>query len=308
MLMLGGQGRGGGGGRVKTAEELSEMHKKERKELQSKVTALKKSVTKGDKKWKKEVDAEVEQLEREFERKCQVEMDQLVERLKSVKVNAAGEVEAKSEESEAVEAGKEVAAKQKVSKAKKRKEKKEQSELSREQEIALQEIENKKGPAALEFKTIGDKLRRRGMQVRDMKSDGNCMYYAVADQLERKLSTSRTWKELRTAIYENMLRNPDEFQPYLTTEDGDFMDEEKYREYCEKIRDTLVWGGQLELKALADILAVQIEVVQSQGAELLIGDSVKSAGKERLVITYHRHMFGMGEHYNSTEPLSPDDE
>lgn len=44
-------------------DELKARHKKEQKDLQAKVTGLKKTATKGDKKKKKEVLAEVAQLE-----------------------------------------------------------------------------------------------------------------------------------------------------------------------------------------------------------------------------------------------------
>ena len=292
--------------------KLNDQHRKERKDLQSRITALRKTVTKGDKKKKKEVDANIESLERDFEQKCQFELDQLQEKFKSAKtleeksefVKSLGDTQNK-EEDESIQ---NLASNynQKVSKAKKRKEKKEKNEQDREQAIALQEIENQKGPALLELKRIQEKLRLRGLQVKDVKSDGNCMYYAVADQLSRNLSISKTWHELREKICDYMLENPDNFQPYITTADGDLIDSDKYQEYCEKIRDTLVWGGQLELKALADVLGVLIEVVQNEGSELVIGN--ETDGKAKLIVTYHRHMFGAGEHYNSTEPyVSTDD-
>ena len=77
-----------------------------------------------------------------------------------------------------------------------------------------------------------------------------------------------------------------------------------------KIKDPTVWGGQLELKALTDVLDLLIEVVQAEGSELIIGDSNKfsSDKSKRLVISYHRHMLGSGEHYNSTEPFKEENE
>ena len=106
-------------------------------------------------------------------------------------------------------------------------------------------------------------------------------------------------KELRELACDFMLKNPNEFQPYINVDD-DILDEQKYEEYCLNIRDTLVWGGQVELKALSDVLNVVIEVVQAEGSEIIIGDSSNS-DKDKLIITYHRHMLGSGEHYNSTE-------
>ena len=51
------------------------MHRVQRKELQNKIQALKKSVTKGDRKKKKEIDTEVEKLEKDFEEKCHLELE-----------------------------------------------------------------------------------------------------------------------------------------------------------------------------------------------------------------------------------------
>lgn len=123
------------------------------------------------------------------------------------------------------------------------------------------------------------------------------MYYAISDQLDHKLCIAKTCEELREACCQYMLAHQDDFMPYMEEID---LDEVKYREYCERIRDVTNWGGQLELKALSDALGVSIEVVQAEGGELLIGESAPS---KRLIITYHRHMYGTGEHYNSTEPV-----
>jgi OTU domain-containing protein 6 len=285
-----------------TIDELNELHKKQKKDLQAKIMNLKKSVTKGDKKKKKEADAQIEAMENDFELKCKNEIDELEKKLAGTFINSDLNAQASNDDQ---------LSKQKISKAQKRKEKKEQEERDREKEIALQEIENQKGPTALELKKIQEKLLKKGLRVKDVKSDGNCMYYAVSDQLEKKKFLNKTWKELRDLTCDYMLKNPDQFLPYLIDEDdesGDLMDSEKYQEYCEKIRDTLVWGGQLELKALADVFGVLIEVVQNEGSELLIGNEDSNKNKERLIITYHRHMFGSGEHYNSTEPHQPENE
>lgn len=289
-----------------TLDELNELHRKERKELQSKIQSLKKTVTKGDKKRKKEVDAEIEKLETQFEEKCQIELKNCTQNSSSSNSKAYESLQ--SRELPKVECAKdENEGANKASKAKKRREKKEKEEAEREMEIAKQEIENRKGPAAIELKKIKEKLGKQGLQLKEVKSDGNCMYYAVSDQLQRIYQISKTCEQLRTSCCEHMLKNVDEFQPYLTLDSDCDMDEEKYREYCEKIKDPTVWGGQLELKALTDVLAVLIEVVQAEGSELIIGNSSSSENK-RLVITYHRHMLGSGEHYNSTEPASENNE
>jgi OTU domain-containing protein 6 len=66
---------------------------------------------------------------------------------------------------------------------------------------------------------------------------------------------------------------------------------------------------QIELKALTQSLRQPIEVIQAEGRPVLIGEEF--AGNKSgsgLVVTYHRHYFGLGEHYNSTKPIEKEEE
>ena len=58
------------------------------------------------------------------------------------------------------------------------------------------------------------------------------------------------------------------------------------------------WGGQVELLALSSILKRPIEVIQAEGAPVVVGEHFSSS---RLLLTYHRHAYGLGEHYNSVQ-------
>ena len=54
---------------------------------------------------------------------------------------------------------------------------------------------------------------------------------------------------------------------------------------------------QVELLALATVLGRPLTVIQGEGQEsLVVGSDQKG---EHLTLTYHRHMYGLGEHYNS---------
>lgn len=273
-------------GNTETLESITNRHRKEKKDLQAKTQALKKSVTKGDKKKKKEIDTEIERLEQEFEEKCQLELKKLNQPDKQPSEASVGDQTDKKSD--------------KITKSQKRRDKKEKMELERELAISLQEIENQKGPAAIELKKIKEKLLKKGLKIKEVIADGNCMYYAVSDQIKNQLSINKTFQELRELTCDYMLQNSEDFQPYLANDEGDFLDSEKYREYCDNIKNTPVWGGQLELKALSDVLKVSIEIVQGEGSDILIGEDKKN--ENCLVITFHRHLLGSGEHYNSTEP------
>ena len=271
---------------------------------------MKKSVTKGDKKKKKEIDTQIALLESEFEEKCSFELnnfDARKYRYPSCNVNGvaggvAVGVEIQSNEDDSLTKTNENKA---ASKSKKRKEKKEEKSQRREEEIALQEIENKNLPAAIELKKIKEKLLKRGLQIKDVNADGNCMYYAICDQLCRIVNLKKNCEDLRVLTSDYMRQNQVDFQPYLCSEeDGEPYNDEKYEVYCENIKSTLVWGGQLELRALSDILKVKVNVIQADTNDIIIGEN----HNDELLITYHRLLYGSGEHYNSTEPLALNDD
>jgi len=251
-------------------------------------------VTKGDKKKKKEVDAQIEMLEKNFAEKCALEVGQL----------SSGNVATARDESVVEESA------QKLSKTQKKREKKEQEERLRNEQLAIQEVENLKGPAHIELTKIKEKLLAKNLEISEVASDGNCMFYAVSDQLMSQLAVDKPFKELRELASKFMLENADEFQPYMCSEEsGEPLSCDEYEEYCLKIRECVapVWGSMTELKALADVFKVLIEVVQAEGSEILIGnDDGNGCKQQRLIVTYHRRMFGSGEHYNSTRLLKKD--
>ena len=60
-----------------------------------------------------------------------------------------------------------------------------------------------------------------------------------------------------------------------------------------------------QVAALSAALGRTIEVVQAEGAPVVLGPGRPG---EPLLITYHRHMFGLGEHYNSTRTATAEDD
>lgn len=262
---------------------------------------MKKTVTKGDRKKKKEVDEEIEKLEKEFDERCKLELDQFSKQAPSVSKPKEATVSESSDQLASDSNTDELASKsQKQTKAQKRREKKESANVKRQNDIESQAEINKSGPQFIEQVNIKSKLKAKNLQVKDVLSDGNCMYYAVVDQYARHFSKTYGFQELRNLVSDHMKKNMDEYLPYVYAEDDDGMlTPEKYEEYCDKIKLPTTWGGQLELKVISDILGVSIEVVQGDNPDILIGDS----RGEKLTVTYHRHLYGSGEHYNSTEPL-----
>lgn len=56
-----------------------------------------------------------------------------------------------------------------------------------------------------------------------------------------------------------------------------------------------------QLRALSHVLKCCIEIIQATGPSVLVGEEYQD--KKQAILTFHRHMYGLGEHYNSTKPI-----
>ena len=74
----------------------------------------------------------------------------------------------------------------------------------------------------------------------------------------------------------------------------------EFDEYCKNMAETKAWGGQIELRAISDILGRKIEVLQAEGPPVIIGENLDNETAS-IILTYHKHYLGLGEHYNSTK-------
>src|SRR5690349_18384567 len=61
----------------KSIEYIKDEHRKEKKNLKSKIQYLKKQAQSSDKKKRKEINSEIEKLEKEFDDKCSIELLEL---------------------------------------------------------------------------------------------------------------------------------------------------------------------------------------------------------------------------------------
>ena len=87
-----------------------------------------------------------------------------------------------------------------------------------------------------------------------------------------------------------------------------------YEEYVHNVKSTSTWGGQLELRALSEALKCPIVVFSSEGPPLTMGAEYFATEKERegednwgekkaLLLSFHRHYYALGEHFNSVIPM-----
>ncbi|KAL1409622.1 OTU protein [Vanrija albida] len=162
----------------------------------------------------------------------------------------------------------------------------------------------------------------------EIQPDGHCMYAAVADQLGllgiMPAHQANNPYHTRRVAATYLRQHQDDFLPFLPSVDGEdmpgatddgLMTAEQYGEYCHRVEGTAEWGGEPEIQALSRAFSIPIHVIQrgpptvvSHGGEndafggaTSPEESVK-AGERVVRISYHRRMYGLGEHYNSLRP------
>lgn len=301
-------------------EELQTRHRKELRDLQSRVTQKKKQASK---KTRKAVNDECDGLERDLKEKQAREVDELngdavsdeeltAEQLEELTLGVdGGDVEHKtnadtspSPDAEAtVEEAEEAAAS--TGSAKKRSRNRQKDRLARraaeQEEMARQaaeEAENLPDMKEQERQRMLASMKEHKLVEKEIRADGHCLYSAFADQLEQlgmPLDTSPSdeptiaYKTVRAKAADYIEAHQDDFVPFL---------EEPLPDYIHKVRDTGEWGGQLELLALAKTYATNINVLQDFGrVEKIQGNTGKDT--KTIWLGYYKHGFGLGEHYNS---------
>ncbi|XP_004602409.2 deubiquitinase OTUD6B [Sorex araneus] len=274
-------------------EQLVRRHRKEKKELQARIQGMKNAVPKNDKKRRKQLTEDVAKLEAEMEQKHKEELEQLK--------MASKEKESK-EDSVAVDISNLVLENHapRISKAQKRRDKKAALQKEREERIAEAEIENLTGARHIESEKLAEILASRQLEIKQIQSDGHCMYRAIEDQLKEQ-ECPLTVAALRSQTAEYMQSHAQDFLPFLTNPNtGDMYTPEEFGKYCEDIVNTAAWGGQLELRALSHILQTPIEIIQADSPPIVVGEEYT---KKPLMLVYMRHAYGLGEHYNSVTRL-----
>lgn len=151
-----------------------------------------------------------------------------------------------------------------------------------------------------EQQQFNELLSQYNCTLHEIDADGDCLYKAVEHQLSLADDAARkmTFQELREATSSHMLSNKNHFMPFLVTDDGNSMDDSQYESYCNKIAKTKVWGGNLELSAISQIVSKPIHVYQAN-LEKPIVVSHASCRLSPMHLSFHKHLYKLGEHYNS---------
>lgn len=294
-------------------EDIGARHRRERKELQAKLQAMKKNAPKNNKNKRKEFLEEMARLEGELEQRHKKEMQtaEAKDSPEETEVKAPAEkpevpVPDKEEHEEKEEDEEEqLPSSQRVSKAQKRRDKKAKEAREREAEIKteLQNAANQPTPKLIELQQITAKLSQRQLSLHNIASDGDCLYQSIRHQLLVNALPGHSVQELREETANYVRAHKDSLICYMVhPETGELLNDQQFEKYCQDIAKTHAWGGHIELKAISSLLRVPIEVIQAEGAPTLLGQ--EEFGGSPLVICYHRHIYQLGAHYNSTVPVA----
>lgn len=195
----------------------------------------------------------------------------------------------------------------KPSKGARRREKKAKEEAAREQRIQ-EEQSNLVSDRLLENEKLERKLEPLGLTIQEIKPDGHCLYRAVETQLLLHSNAQFSYQDLRQMTAKYMREHAADFLPFFLSEgkaDAGSDPSESFEKYCQEIESTAAWGGQLELGALTHCLKKHIVVYSGSFPDVEMGQEYKSgaggssAGDASIRLSFHRHAYGLGEHYNS---------
>lgn len=294
-------------------DDLQRKHRQEQKDLQSRITQKKKSATK---KTRKGVNDECAELERQLKERQDAE-------IAGPDSHDQPEIVDCDDESTILEKSKDInesfnemsVSSTPATNGHAKKPNRQKARLARraaEQEAAAEEAEKE----AADLPNLREKERNamreafeiRGLEEHEIRSDGHCLYAAVADQLEHSKvglkprisinftnstaqlkSATAGYKITRQVAAAYISQNPEDFSPFL---------EDPLDHYVTTIRDTGEWGGHLEILALAKAYGVDINVLQGDGKVEKIQCGIDHEPRT-LWLAYYRHSFGLGEHYNS---------
>ncbi|XP_068642977.1 OVARIAN TUMOR DOMAIN-containing deubiquitinating enzyme 5-like [Aristolochia californica] len=303
--------------RVESLEEMLRRHSKEVKELQNKEVAMRKAAARGSKAEqkakKKQVEDEISQLSVKLKAKHADELAALGYKSNKNSSDNKSDINSLAMAIAGVSiSGQGDAAK--PNKSLKRREKRAQQEAAREQRIR-EEQSNIISDRMIENEQLEKKLKPLGLMVVEIKPDGHCLYRAVEDQLSRQPGSSLyNYQELREMVANYMRHHTSDFLPFFLSDkeleadsDSESSLMEKFENYCREVESTATWGGQLELGALTHCLKKHIVIFSGSFPDVEMGKEYISESSSRpanpsITLSYHRHAFGLGEHYNSVIP------
>jgi hypothetical protein len=145
-----------------------------------------------------------------------------------------------------------------------------------------------------------NQLLNQGHLIREMNSDGNCLFRSLSDQLYNDHGDEHG--TVRNEICNHLEQHKDEFQSFLLMNEGD-EDVMNMNDYVEHMREHTTWGSDIEIVAACRRYNVGIKVFSTHYGVLRFGNhegknNDKASEVSDLLLSYHGN-----DHYNSVHPI-----
>nr|GMD71351.1 OTU domain-containing protein 5-B-like [Ipomoea batatas] len=127
-----------------------------------------------------------------------------------------------------------------------------------------------------------DLRRVKGLEVKKMMEDGNCLFRAVADQV---YGDSEVYDLIRQMCIDYMERERDHFSQFIT---------EGFTSYCKRKRRDKVYGNNVEIQALCEMYNRPIHIYSYSTEPINIFHGSYNTDTPPIRLSYHH-----GNHYNS---------
>lgn len=294
-------------------EEILKRHRKEKKDLQNKITGMKKQANKAQ---RKEVNSKCDLLQSDLQSKHDQEIadfnsgDEALDQETAQPNESLPElllsqlnIDNKDETQEQPQGQQ-----QQQQQPKKRRNRQREKLAKREQEIAQMKEDARKEAATqpnlqkLEQDSIDLLCDKLNLKQIDIKPDGHCLFASILDQLEyrHKNISQQDYDvyKLRQLACKYINEHRDDFIPYLFDETT--MQLQDIDEYLKEMQNTAKWGGEIEIISLAKTFDCPISVLISGAATHKVNES---GANPELKLVYYKHSYSLGEHYNSLHDL-----
>ena len=298
-------------------EALLARHKKEQRDLVARTTGMRKQASK---KTRKRVRKQIEELEAALKEKQAKELedfevehgdtDKKEERVREATNSenitpemllAQLEIEEKEKREEIAkeEAAKWQKQEQQKAPHKHRNRQRERlerrkAEMKKQEEQARKEAANMPSPKEIEEQAIKKLCKEEGLAPYEITPDGHCLFASIADQLKTRQEIEMSVKELRAKAATYIKANEEMFQPFLFDQNTNSM--QNVEEYANKVENTALWGGDIEILALSKIFDSPVRVLMAGRKSMVVNEEGQ---QPELKIVYYQHKLGLGEHYNS---------
>ncbi|XP_050222590.1 OVARIAN TUMOR DOMAIN-containing deubiquitinating enzyme 6 [Mercurialis annua] len=127
-----------------------------------------------------------------------------------------------------------------------------------------------------------DLRRAKGLEVKRMLEDGNCLFRAVADQV---YGDSEAYELTRQMCLDYMERERDHFSQFIT---------EGFTSYCKRKRRDKVYGNNAEIQALSEMYNRPIHIYSYSTEPINTFHGNYHTDSPPIRLSYHH-----GNHYNS---------